>query len=804
MGQDDRDFRRHREDPHEDPNDGDAGASDAAAGAKGPGERGASAGAGAPADAGERPAPQDRKAPADGESAGEAVKETAAGADEPEAEEADRATADEEAERAGRDGAGNANNAASAANADEADGEDDSAERARIAERLAGARRLDRAPAARKAAAAADTGKAADADDAVKSGESGTAPGGGRSAARETAEAQQAVGVGRLLNGRYRLTSVVGRGGMGTVWEAEDEVLGRRVAVKELRLPPGVDESERKRMITRTLREAKAIAAIRSRGVVTVYDVVDEGSRPWIVMELIEGRSLAEIIRNDGPMSPRRAAGIGLAVLDVLRDAHAAGILHRDVKPSNVIVADEDGRVVLTDFGIAKVEGDPSITSTGMLVGAPSYISPERARGEAPGPPADLWSLGALLYCCVEGRPPYDEGGAIATLAAVMHDPVPPPRHAGALTELVNGLLIKDPAGRLTEAQARALLRRALTAEEEPGEPRPAADKATVVVGLRARRTPDPRRPAPARAQAPATLAAQAPPPPRTPVPPSAEPAPGRGGERARRRTLLLGAAVVVLLALIATVLVVVLGDDEDPADAGGSVGTAQQQTEGQGGAEQEEEGRGEESGDGPAADGDQEDGEHGGQQEGDGSSGATGGEGEQPGPPGTSPETDPSAGLPESPAGYAVVEDEEFHFRISLPQGWQRVGIAGQHSGGIYAAPDGQPPKVQVDFTANPTEDAEEAWRDLEDAVRRSSQDYHLLGIQTVQWRDYPTVADWQFERTEHGQRVRVLDRGFRIDEDHGYAIMITCLADEWDSAECRTLRETAFDTFQPVDSTN
>src|SRR5690606_29089 len=190
--------------------------------------------------------------------------------------------------------------------------------------------------------------------------------------------------------GRYRLTDVVGRGGMGTVWRARDETLGRWVAVKELRLPSGIEDAERRRLVTRTMREAQAIASIRSRGAATVYDVVEEHSRPWIVMELIEGRSLADVIRSEGPMPPARVAAIGLAILDVLRAAHGAGILHRDVKPSNVLVASEDNRVVLTDFGIAKVEGDPSVTSTGMLVGAPSYISPERARGQKLGPPTDM------------------------------------------------------------------------------------------------------------------------------------------------------------------------------------------------------------------------------------------------------------------------------------------------------------------------------------------------------------------------------------------------------------------------------
>ncbi|MEU3410052.1 serine/threonine-protein kinase [Streptomyces sp. NPDC006658] len=281
----------------------------------------------------------------------------------------------------------------------------------------------------------------------------------------------------RLLAGRYRLGDVLGRGGMGTVWRAEDETLGRTVAVKELRFPSNIDEEEKRRLITRTLREAKAIARIRNNSAVTVFDVVDEDDRPWIVMELVEGKSLAEVIREDGVLKPKRAAEVGLAILDVLRSAHREGILHRDVKPSNVLIA-EDGRVVLTDFGIAQVEGDPSITSTGMLVGAPSYISPERARGHKPGPAADLWSLGGLLYAAVEGTPPYDKGSAIATLTAVMTEPLEEPKNAGPLRDVLYGLLAKDPAKRLDDAGARAMLNAVIHA------PEPEAMDATRVVPL--------------------------------------------------------------------------------------------------------------------------------------------------------------------------------------------------------------------------------------------------------------------------------------------------------------------------------
>ncbi|MGW3956070.1 serine/threonine-protein kinase [Streptomyces sp. NPDC004752] len=309
---------------------------------------------------------------------------------------------------------------------------------------------------------------------------------------------------GRLLAGRYRLGEVLGRGGMGTVWRAEDETLGRTVAVKELRFPSNIDEEEKRRLITRTLREAKAIARIRNNSAVTVFDVVDEDDRPWIVMELVEGKSLAEAIREDGLLEPKRAAEVGLAILDVLRSAHREGILHRDVKPSNVLIA-EDGRVVLTDFGIAQVEGDPSITSTGMLVGAPSYISPERARGHKPGPAADLWSLGGLLYAAVEGVPPYDKGSAIATLTAVMTEPLEEPKHAGPLKDVIHGLLTKDAAKRLDDAGARAMLNAVIHAPEPepmdatrvvplPSQPDGSVDRAAAGGGKRGEEAAGKRR----------------------------------------------------------------------------------------------------------------------------------------------------------------------------------------------------------------------------------------------------------------------------------------------------------------------
>src|SRR3954447_4637105 len=252
----------------------------------------------------------------------------------------------------------------------------------------------------------------------------------------------------RLVAGCYRLHTPLGRGGMGVVWAAEDELLQRPVAVKEVRLPATVDDEERQLLRERTMREARTAARLDHPCAVRVFDVCEDDEQPFIVMERLSGRTLSELVKTQGPLSPARAAEVGLCLLDALVAAHAAGIVHRDVKPGNVVVGD-DGRVTLTDFGIASTAGDPSITSTGLLLGSPAYIAPERARGGRPEPSSDLRSLGATLYTAVEGRPPFDKPEAVATLAAVVTEPHEPGRRAGPLLgPLLDGLLDKDPAAR--------------------------------------------------------------------------------------------------------------------------------------------------------------------------------------------------------------------------------------------------------------------------------------------------------------------------------------------------------------------
>jgi serine/threonine protein kinase len=280
----------------------------------------------------------------------------------------------------------------------------------------------------------------------------------------------------RLVAGRYRLGAVLGRGTMGTVWSAHDEVLGRPVAVKEVLLPPGIPEVEADALRERSLREARAIAALSHPNVVTLYDVAREGDAPFVVMELVASRSLAELLL-EGALPPQRVIAIGAAVSAALQAAHAAGITHRDIKPGNVLVA-HDGRIKLTDFGIARNPADQTLTATGLMLGSPAYIAPEIASGGPVNPAADLWGLGATLFAAVEGRPPYDAGTAMATVASVVQDEVPRPSCSGPLAEVIGGLMVKDPARRMPLSQVRQLL----GAPPEPAEPQPVGRPIPVTV----------------------------------------------------------------------------------------------------------------------------------------------------------------------------------------------------------------------------------------------------------------------------------------------------------------------------------
>lgn len=263
---------------------------------------------------------------------------------------------------------------------------------------------------------------------------------------------------GHVIAGRYRLSAVIGRGGMGIVWRARDELLSRDVALKALAWPAYFSEAEQQAACRRAAREAQVAARLNHRNVIRVFDIVEEDGRPWIVMEFLPYRSLHDLIEEEGPLSPAEAAEVGLGILAALRAAHAAGIVHRDVKPANILMAPD--RVVLTDFGIARAAGTSALTTVGVLIGSPSYTAPERARGGQSGPPGDLWGLGASLYAAVEGHAPFDRNGdVLASLTAVVADELEPATHAGPLWLVISGLLRKNPDERLDAAEAERMLR---------------------------------------------------------------------------------------------------------------------------------------------------------------------------------------------------------------------------------------------------------------------------------------------------------------------------------------------------------
>ncbi|MEW1909604.1 protein kinase [Kitasatospora sp. NPDC085895] len=640
---------------------------------------------------------------------------------------------------------------------------------------------------------------------------------------------------GRLLAGRYRLNDVLGRGGMGTVWRAEDEMLGRIVAVKELRMTDAVDEDEKHRLIVRTLREAKATARIRHTAAVTVFDVVEEDERPWIVMELVESRSLADVIKDDGPLEPARAAAIALDVLGVLCAAHEHGILHRDVKPSNVLIGD-DGRVVLTDFGIASVEGDTSVTSTGMLVGAPSYISPERAKGRKPGPPADMWSLGGTLYSMVEGKPPYDRGSALATLTAVMTEDLAPPLNAGPLRPVIEGLLEKDPDRRLDASATRAKLRRIVAestaraeATTQQAVPLAGAERTTAAAAAAAaaaagtakpsgKPTAEPTAPpasAPAGAAAAggadrsappqrggvgtvrvgsrsaeaipagagtaaATAAAALP-----PAPPT-EALPVVPRERRNPRTALLaGGALLLVLVLVGAIALLQDGGGESGKNAGKHTGKSIDSAA---------------SAAAPALGG------KGSPAAGTPSAAASA----SPGTPSAAPSTqssntpapgNPAPGTPEPggkdgavPAGYRTVHDAS-GFSIVLPDWMADKGHDYDETSRQF---QGNGLKLMVDWTVGANDSALADWQDQERSQNWAN--YKRVQLKAITYREWTNAADWEWTHGS-GTTSHSLNRGFVTGNGkYGYALYWTSTDADWNSAANTAARSIGFATFQPA----
>ncbi|MFM9367357.1 serine/threonine-protein kinase [Streptomyces sp. Da 82-17] len=369
----------------------------------------------------------------------------------------------------------------------------------------------------------------------------------------------------RIVDGRFELIERLGSGGMGTVWRARDTVLHREVALKEVRSPdPALSPDADRVLRERVLREARALARLSHPHVVTIHHIVDAAAdgHPWLVMELLPGHTLQDRLAQ-GPLSPQEAARLGRQVLSALRAAHAAGIQHRDVKPANVMLR-TDGSAVLTDFGIAALQGTSPLTATGDLIGSPEYIAPERIRGTDDDPASDLWSLGLVLYVAVEGVSPMRRATTLATLAAVLDEPVPPPVRSGPLAPVLSALLVRDPAARPDAAQLDAMLTRV-----ESGEPPLWPDRPTQTTSYAA-----PPPPPPTAVDSPAGQGAHGAPGPYGapgspyPMAPTRHqpPASGRG-----RTPVIVGVVALAVALVVGTGLVFALGGSDGKRTEGGT-----------------------------------------------------------------------------------------------------------------------------------------------------------------------------------------------------------------------------------------
>ena len=346
---------------------------------------------------------------------------------------------------------------------------------------------------------------------------------------------------------RYELLESIGRGGFGVVWRARDTLLQRQVAVKEIHIPGFLADEDRAVLREKVLKEARAAARLDHPGAVTVFDVLDDDDQPVIVMELVDAPDLSELVARRGPLRPVEAARIGLEVLDVLVAAHAHGIVHRDVKPANVLVGPGD-RVRLGDFGVAAVLDDPTLSTSGAITGSPAYMAPEQATNKGARPESDLWSLGAALYFAVEGRPPFDKGAPLPTLTSIVHDPPRPAEHAGPLGPVLDGLLVKEPHARLDANGLRDRLAQVAAA----ASPAPAVqwreDTEVLPVDV--------------------TVAASPPGPPAPPEPPAA---PARVPPARRRLPTPVLAVVGLLVVALLGVALATRGSDPPPQDPSGT-----------------------------------------------------------------------------------------------------------------------------------------------------------------------------------------------------------------------------------------
>lgn len=575
----------------------------------------------------------------------------------------------------------------------------------------------------------------------------------------------------RVVADRYELRSLLGRGGVGAVWSALDRQLDREVAVKEVPFPAYLPEAELEAVRQRVRREARAAARLSHPGVVAVYDIVQTDYAAFLVMELVRAPTLAALVADGGPLDPARAARVGLQILDALEVAHAAGIVHRDVKPGNVMVRDLD-RVALADFGIARLVDDPGLTRTGTVVGSPSYMAPEQARGDDIGPGVDLWGLGATLYYAVEGRPPFARGDALPTLAAVVGDDPDPVERAGALAPVLTALLEKDPRQRITAGEVRPLLD-----EVARGAP----PREATLVGVPAAAAPLPPVTAPTGG--------------RPPEPARRDDDLVRGRARSVSRTGLLTAlaAAVLLLGGAALIWSSAGGADDDlalrPSDADAEppdpvpVPPAEEPAteEPATTAPASDEPPSEE----PSAPSEEPTAEEPTPEDTAAEEPATEEPPtDEPSPTASEPEpTEPGTGEAAAagvPADWVPYTDPAIGYVVPHPPGWEVIDREGNLTDirdpetGAY---------LRVDWTDSPPPSPESSWEELSAAFADSREAYTEIGITPTTYRGFD-AALWEYTYTDGGAELHAANLGIDTGP-YGYALNFQTRAADWESSQ-------------------
>ena len=527
----------------------------------------------------------------------------------------------------------------------------------------------------------------------------------------------------RPVGGRYELQELLGRGGMGSVWRAQDLLLQRPVAVKRVELPLHLPDADRDALRQRVLREARAAARVSHPRLVTIFDVVEEDGTVFLVQELVDAPTLKALVGERGPLPPSQVTAIGRQLVDGLAAAHRNGVVHRDVKPSNVMVL-PDGGVKLADFGIASLHGDPQITATGVVVGSPAYMAPEQATGDKAGPAADLWSLGATLYFAVEGEPPFGRADTLSTLTAVVNEPPRAMEIAGPLAPTLTRLLEKDPGARPDAAEvARAL-----------GEAGAHAERSTAAM---------------TEVRAPAATTVAAPPVRERPAR-SVEreervaPAPARSTPR---RGLAVATAVVVLLLLGGFALAASLAGDDDPGagdDPEAATGETTPSTEAEAAADPTT----------TAA----------------------------PTTEAPAPTTTARASGAAVPAGWQAYRDEETGYSVAYPAGWTVQDRSGNRTDFTDPATGTY---LRIDWTDEPGESAQKDWERQSKSFGASHEGYEELGIEPTTFEGSDNASLWEYRYRDGGATLHAYNLGFVLGDDYGFALNFQTREENWASSQ-------------------